>query len=283
MNSIWDRFFLIQRKMLGRAMRAGDAGVFSDVAEAFAEEFAVSFVRWNVAGADGIEKTVFTWPDDHDANASTGTAMQSVTINDTHREHRFTLGELDNSSILPTELAHALCSTLISAIEFHDEFDMHLADARGGGDELGHATVDADGEVIYANERFVALVRRNDPDWDARRLPMSLDQSPTALRHGMTWKGLFFYVEPNSVHIRLRVRPDRRLPDLSPRELEVARLIASGMTFKEVSRQLEMAPSTASTHLYKVYDKLGINRRSALVEWLTENTDALNSARGRAR
>ena len=48
-------------------------------------------------------------------------------------------------------------------------------------------------------------------------------------------------------------------------------------------RIASMAPSTASTHLYKVYDKLGINRRSALVEWLTENTDALNSARGRAR
>ena len=64
-------------------------------------------------------------------------------------------------------------------------------------------------------------------------------------------------------------------PYLSPKELEVARQIASGMTFKEVARELGMAPSTASTHLYKVYDKLQISRRSELVEWLKEHGEAL--------
>ena len=173
----------------------------------------------------------------------------------------------------------ALCSTLKLAVELHGQVDMRLADARSGGEDLGHASVDQDGHVLFANLRFRQLIRRVESDWDGRRLPMPLDTSPNVLRHGMTWKGLFFYVQPNSAHIQLRVRPDRRLPDLSPRELEVARLIASGMTFKEVARELDMAPSTASTHLYKVYDKLGISRRSALVEWLNENAEALNRPR----
>ncbi|WP_348672862.1 helix-turn-helix transcriptional regulator [uncultured Abyssibacter sp.] len=279
MERIWRRFFNCQRNALQLAVRNGKTTVFDEVAAVFSEEYGLAAVRWDVAMGDDEWTTICSWERDQSGMAGDRVTSQEVGFGESLRKHRFTLHLLPNAKTLPSKIALAMCSTLQTATELHDEHEMYVADARSDGDdELGHATVDAEGHVLHANERFVTLLRRSQPDWDAQTLPMPIDQSPATLRHGMTWKGLFFYVEPGTPYIRLRARPDRRLPNLSPRELEVARLIASGMTFKEVSRRLDMAPSTASTHLYKVYDKLGINRRSALVEWLNENSDSLNSS-----
>ena len=279
MEPDWRRFFHCQRNALKLSLCSGKTAVFDDAAKVFSREYGLVSVRWDITIDDGAWKTVCSWQQTSTLPAVNELISREVLFGGPRRQHRFMLRLRASAEDLAEPTAFAICSTLKTAAELHDEHEMHLADVRGGGDELGHAAVDADGNVLHANERFVSLVCRSQPDWDARTLPMPLDQSPATLRHGMTWKGLFFYVEPNTLHIRLRVRPDRRLPDLSPRELEVARLIASGMTFKEVSQRLDMAPSTASTHLYKVYDKLGINRRSALVEWLNENAESLKQPR----
>lgn len=51
---------------------------------------------------------------------------------------------------------------------------------------------------------------------------------------------------------------------LPARELEVARLIAAGASKEEVAERLGMSPSSAATHLRRVYRKLGVNSRTAL-------------------
>ncbi len=51
---------------------------------------------------------------------------------------------------------------------------------------------------------------------------------------------------------------------LSPRELEVARLVASGMTNAEIGKQLHISPATVGRHLSNVYERLGIHSRAAL-------------------
>ncbi|MEZ4522062.1 MAG: AAA family ATPase [Thermomicrobiales bacterium] len=50
---------------------------------------------------------------------------------------------------------------------------------------------------------------------------------------------------------------------LSPRELEVLRLVARGMTDAEVGEQLFISPRTVGRHLRSVYNKLGVNSRTA--------------------
>ena len=50
--------------------------------------------------------------------------------------------------------------------------------------------------------------------------------------------------------------------------MQVALKLAGGLTFKEIARDLGLAPSTVSTHAYNLYDKLGIRRRAQLVEWV---------------
>lgn len=53
--------------------------------------------------------------------------------------------------------------------------------------------------------------------------------------------------------------------DLSPRECEIARLIAKGLPNKTIAAILEISPYTVSTHLRRMYAKKNVHCRSALV------------------
>jgi DNA-binding CsgD family transcriptional regulator len=57
---------------------------------------------------------------------------------------------------------------------------------------------------------------------------------------------------------------------LSPRELEVAVLIAEGLTSKEVGGKLFIGRGTVDTHVQHIYNKLGIDSRPQLAIWLME-------------
>jgi DNA-binding NarL/FixJ family response regulator len=49
---------------------------------------------------------------------------------------------------------------------------------------------------------------------------------------------------------------------LSPRQLDVLRLLAAGQSNKQISRALGVAESTIKTHLNSLFQKLGVSRRS---------------------
>jgi DNA-binding NarL/FixJ family response regulator len=57
---------------------------------------------------------------------------------------------------------------------------------------------------------------------------------------------------------------------LSPREVEVAVLIAQGLTSKEVGRSLLIERGTVDTHVQHIYNKLNIDSRPQLAVWLVE-------------
>ena len=46
--------------------------------------------------------------------------------------------------------------------------------------------------------------------------------------------------------------------------MDVVRLVAPGLTNKEVGRELLMGAETVKTHLSHVYDKLGVRSRATL-------------------
>src|SRR5207247_491683 len=55
-------------------------------------------------------------------------------------------------------------------------------------------------------------------------------------------------------------------PQLSPREGQVLRLLADGMSVAGIAKQLFVSESTAKTHISKLYEKLGAaNRAQALM------------------
>jgi DNA-binding CsgD family transcriptional regulator len=68
-------------------------------------------------------------------------------------------------------------------------------------------------------------------------------------------------------YVLLRCQPtaSREPAALSPRELEIARMIARGRTNRTVAAVLEISPWTVSTHLRRVFAKLDVGSRSAMV------------------
>ena len=54
-------------------------------------------------------------------------------------------------------------------------------------------------------------------------------------------------------------------PSLSPRELEVLRLVADGRSNPEIARTLFIGEATVKTHLLHVFEKLEVNDRTRAV------------------
>lgn len=52
---------------------------------------------------------------------------------------------------------------------------------------------------------------------------------------------------------------------LSPREIEVARLVAAGLPNKIIAHELGISNWTVCTHLRRTFSKLGVTTRAAMV------------------
>ena len=69
-----------------------------------------------------------------------------------------------------------------------------------------------------------------------------------------------------------RKRQASTVDELTPQELQIARMIAAGASQKEVAATLYLSPRTIEYHLGKVYRKLGITSGRQLQHRLTEQT-----------
>jgi DNA-binding NarL/FixJ family response regulator len=61
----------------------------------------------------------------------------------------------------------------------------------------------------------------------------------------------------------IQARPDHE--QLTPRELDVLRLVADGLTNRAIARRLHISEATVKTHLVHTYAKLGVDDRTAAV------------------
>jgi DNA-binding NarL/FixJ family response regulator len=61
------------------------------------------------------------------------------------------------------------------------------------------------------------------------------------------------------------------LSELTDREVEVLRLVATGMTDAQVAEHLVLSVRTINSHLRSIYSKLGINTRTAASRYAAEH------------
>ena len=84
------------------------------------------------------------------------------------------------------------------------------------------------------------------------------------------------YVSPTLAAYLLRVEKQKTLEEefkLSPRELEILALVASGETDKDIAAQLHIAIATVYSHLERIRDKTGARRRAQLTRLYLERRD----------
>jgi DNA-binding CsgD family transcriptional regulator len=79
-------------------------------------------------------------------------------------------------------------------------------------------------------------------------------------------------VELDGSHYTITRHParDRTLTELSPREREIARMIACGYTNKTIAAVLDISAWTVGTHLRRIYGKLEVHSRGAMVAQLAQ-------------
>ena len=60
-------------------------------------------------------------------------------------------------------------------------------------------------------------------------------------------------------------------PSLTAREIEVATLVAEGLTNTSIATRLSVAPRTAETHVENIRRKLQVRSRAQIAAWVTEH------------
>lgn len=63
----------------------------------------------------------------------------------------------------------------------------------------------------------------------------------------------------------------QRVTPLTKRELEILRLVAQGLSDAQVAERLVISPRTVNAHLTSIYNKLGVNSRSAATRYAVEH------------
>lgn len=71
--------------------------------------------------------------------------------------------------------------------------------------------------------------------------------------------------------VRRRTPSEDSAISLTSREQEIAQLIAEGLPNKIIGKQLGISPWTVATHLRRMFGKLGVNTRAALIARLIED------------
>ena len=87
-----------------------------------------------------------------------------------------------------------------------------------------------------------------------------------------------FYVSPAVARAALvpastREHPPQEAEALTPRELEILRLVAAGLGNRQIAGQLGMAVTTVRTHLTSVYSKLQVKTRVELALYAAKAGD----------
>ena len=59
--------------------------------------------------------------------------------------------------------------------------------------------------------------------------------------------------------------PQSPFQELTPRELEVAMMMAKGMKSNAMAERMNVSPKTISTHKYRIFDKIGVDSEVALL------------------
>lgn len=72
-------------------------------------------------------------------------------------------------------------------------------------------------------------------------------------------------LRPHLARLRRLWEKSVRSDCLTAREREIVRLVATGLTNREIAEQLVISTGTVRTHLARVYEKLGVHTRTAAV------------------
>ena len=140
--------------------------------------------------------------------------------------------------------------------DWHSELPRWDADVCN---QLGGLAQTALGPLLAAAAQF---------DLERRRQEFAADNAPRPMHRLTADVGAdtrLAFIDPGDEGGR-----PRELSVLTPAELKVAQLVAMGLSYKEVARQIDRSLSTVDHQLRSIRDKLGVRSTARLVHMLSE-------------
>lgn len=185
------------------------------------------------------------------------------------------------------EAERALVELLVPHLVLAERMHWRLALRRQFGAAGEHrAQADAAGYLRQASPDFCRALAGEFPAWPGGPLPAPLQP---LLRAGRGhWQGRQVEVRVEPLQQADEAMPEGAAPDarcrvllrarighgLTPREETIARAYAAGDSYKEIARQLGLAPATVRGYLRECYLKLGVSNKAALGGVLRDGADA---------
>jgi len=152
---------------------------------------------------------------------------------------------------------------LASVLERWDDAETLLRQAVASSAAVGSPPYDA-----IARWELARLLRRRSRPKDRAEASALLEQAlATAKRLGM--RPLEDWAAADLYELR---HPDARYTPLSAREIEVASLVAKGMTNRAMAQRLHISERTAENHVKNILDKLGLNSRTQIAAWIVDKS-----------
>jgi len=105
------------------------------------------------------------------------------------------------------------------------------------------------------------------PTWTAEAADAAIRQHELerAIDTPTTESGVSVMLEHDNVRCVLVVSPRVPRHALSPRELQIARRVADGATNRAIASSLDISLWTVSTHMRRIFAKLGVSSRAEMV------------------
>jgi DNA-binding CsgD family transcriptional regulator len=138
--------------------------------------------------------------------------------------------------------------------------------------QVYRALVTQTGLIQAENSDFVDLLRQEWPSWSGPRVPEALVKAPPGrLLKRYRGRSCVALSRTRTDLSILWLRPRCVADNLTPRELEIARLFAAGARYRDVARQLHITPATARNHLSNIHGKLETHHITEIVSALRQH------------
>jgi DNA-binding CsgD family transcriptional regulator len=189
------------------------------------------------------------------------------------RQRPFSQGDV---GFLEALMPHVASATNINRIH-----QIAQIKAGTGGSRIAVALCDGFGFLQFAESGFADFMLLQWPDWKGPSLPAEISLDPSGQgKAGFVGTRITVEVRHLAELVVVQVRKRSVAASLTPRERDVTRLFAGGLTYKEVARRLELAPSTVKHHLRNAYSKLGVQDKGKIASLLSLDGESEPSLSG---
>jgi len=167
-----------------------------------------------------------------------------------------------------TELLACVAPHLMQALAINRLVHLDRLTGDEAREKWSVAIADSRGVLYHADKRFRELVQSEWPAEDEEQLPRALLDGLMADDNQVVGARVVVRRSLERGLLFLKARDRALVDDLTAREFLVARLLASGLSQKQVAAKLDRSPETIRSHVKGIFEKLGINNVAMLASLL---------------